>query len=80
MELNMTTEQMELFFSKALSDVYSRPKRPVRQAIRTQQKLKVKTICSDKSGMIQTFFNLIRHNGCSDDGTPVWIVMLCITV
>ena len=73
--LNMTTEQMELFFSKTLSDVYSRPKRPVHRAIRAQQKLKVRTICSvavnDTSGLVQTFFNFIRQNGCSDEGTPV---------
>ena len=75
MELNMTTEQMEQFFNKALSDVYSRPKRPVRRFLRVQQKLKVKQICSaagnDKRGLVQTFFYFIRHNGCSDEGTPV---------
>ena len=75
MELNMTTKQMEQFFNKALSKVYTRPKRPVHRALQVQQKLKVKTICSaagnDKSGLVQTFFNYIRHNGGSDEGTPV---------
>ena len=73
-ELNMTTDQMELFFSKALSDIYSRPKRPVRRVVRVQHKLKVKKICSDvddKCGLVQTFFNFIRQNGCSNEGTPV---------
>jgi len=75
MALKMTNQEIELFFKKALSDVYTRPKRPIRRQIRIVQKSNISifnnVVNSGKTGILGNFFNLLRKNGTTDEGTPV---------
>jgi len=75
MDLKMSNQEMEIFFKNVLSDVYSRPKRPTTRRIRAEQKCKVemlrKAATYGNSGLISSFFGILRKNGTFDEGTPV---------
>jgi len=69
--LQLSTSEMEIFFSKTLRDISKRPKRISRKQTRNQQREMIGKMCSENISVLSNFFKIIQFRGCSDEGTPV---------
>ena len=76
-KIEMSLEEMELFFQKSLSQVRSRPKRLRKDSkwIRSGQRQKIERVTAEiKQGnfiFIKNFLSSILSKGSDDEGTPV---------
>ena len=76
-KIEMSLEEMELFFQKSLSQVRSRPKRLRKdwKLIRSGQRQKIQRVTAEikeaNFQFVKNFLSSILSNGSDDDGTPV---------
>ena len=76
-QIEMTFDEMEIFFQKSLKKVQSRPKRARKDAkmIRSEQKFKIDIVKNDSKAknlnFVSNFLLSILTIGTSNEGTPV---------